>query len=59
MYSKEICHNQTFEWNREKCPVFPEERSCIIFCKVVSTFLNDGFERKISHRRVKGIGSES
>ena len=29
MYGKSICHNQTFEWNRRMCPVFPEEHSCI------------------------------
>ena len=31
MYSTYICHNQTSELNREKCSVFPEEHSCIIF----------------------------
>ena len=51
MYGTYICHNQTSEWNREKCSVFPEEHPCIIFCKVESAFVSDGLERKILHRR--------
>ena len=52
MYGTYICHNQTSEWNREECPVFQEEHSCIIFLQgKESTFVSHGLDRKISHRR--------
>ena len=48
MYGTYICHNQTSEWNREKCPVFPEEHSCIVFLQGKdSAFVSDGLERKM------------